>query len=141
MQTLQLTYAENIAMETLALIFVNTELKVDGNSYEDDLTYNNAEDRAETARQTFDMLGFDKVKVDVNFNKKQVIQRFNQAQGMADAFKSVDGKIMHISVMYVGFLAMSGADCVQDHGYDRRKEGCKYPQYFALTNTGEPVGL
>ena len=35
MQTLKLTYSENIATETLALIFVNTELKGDGKSYKE----------------------------------------------------------------------------------------------------------
>ena len=69
MQTLQLTYAVNIAIQTLALIFVNTELKGDGKTYKlkslsDDivsetLVYDNAEARAETVRQTCDMLGFD----------------------------------------------------------------------------------
>ena len=69
MQTLQLTYAENIAMETLALIFVNTELKGDGKSYKESefsyelvcktLVYNDAEKKAEKAHQTFDMLTFD----------------------------------------------------------------------------------
>ena len=70
MQTLQLTYAENIATKTLALIFVNTELKGDGKTYKDygdcgkeivceTLVYDDAKERAETARQTCDMLGFD----------------------------------------------------------------------------------
>ena len=64
MQTLRLTYAENIATETLALIFVNTEeLKGDGKTYRgrvsENLTYDDAEARAETVRQTCDMLGFD----------------------------------------------------------------------------------
>ena len=66
MQTLQLTYAINISTETLALIFVNTELK--GRTYEDEygdevecenLTYDDAEARAGTARKTFEMLEFD----------------------------------------------------------------------------------
>ena len=71
MQTLQLTYTENIATETLALIFVNTELKGNGKTYQvmglsgpekvvsENLTYDDAEERAETARKTFDMLAFD----------------------------------------------------------------------------------
>ena len=68
MQTLQLTYAENVATETLALIFVNTELKGDGKTCKDNwikkrvcknLTYDDAEERAETARQLFQMLAFD----------------------------------------------------------------------------------
>ena len=68
MQTLQLTYAVNIATKTLALIFVNTELKGDGKTYDDGysnevvcetLVYDDAEARAETARQTFEMLAFD----------------------------------------------------------------------------------
>ena len=63
MQTLQLTYSENIAIKTLALIFVNTELKGDGKKYGSrickNLTYDDAEARAVTARQTFEMLAFD----------------------------------------------------------------------------------
>ena len=67
MQTLQLTYAVNIAIQTLALIFVNTELKGDGKTYQygkvcETEVYENAEERAETARQTFgngNMLAFD----------------------------------------------------------------------------------
>ena len=59
MQTLQLTYSENIAIKTLALIFVNTELKGDGKTYpnaigndvvSENLTYDDAEARAGTAR-------------------------------------------------------------------------------------------
>ena len=42
-------------------------------------------------------------EVHVNLNKKQAIAVLDQAQEMADAFKSVDGKVMHISVYYVGF--------------------------------------
>ena len=51
MQTLRLTYAENIATETLALIFVSTEVKADGKTYDrygrkivaENKTYNDAE--------------------------------------------------------------------------------------------------
>ena len=53
----------------------------------------------------------------MNLNKKQVIAVLDQAQEMADAFNSVDGKVMHISVMYVGFYALSSADCLKRHGY------------------------
>ena len=60
---------------------------------------------------------------------------------MADAFNSVDGKVMHISVYYVGFCAKSFMVCVNDHGYSAKKEGCKYDQRFALTTTGEPIAL
>ena len=72
MQTLRITYTENIATETLALIFVSTELKGVGKTYKvnkwngeireivsENLTYDDAEARAETARQTFEMLAFD----------------------------------------------------------------------------------
>ena len=71
MQTLQLTYTENIATKTLALIFVNTEVKGDGKTYKDihgnaivctKEDYDDAEERAEIARQTFandNMLAFD----------------------------------------------------------------------------------
>ena len=53
MQTLKLTYGQNHVGETLALIFVNTELK--GGTYQDwkgeervceTLVYNDAEERA-----------------------------------------------------------------------------------------------
>ena len=81
------------------------------------------------------------MQVHVNLNKKQAIAVLDQAQEMADAFNSVDGKVMHISVMYVGFWEWSGSAYVQDHGYDAEKEGCEYGQCFALTTTGEPIAL
>ena len=67
MQTLKLTYGQNHVGETLALIFVNTELKGDGKTYKyygdeivsENLTYDDAEARAGTARKTFNMLEFD----------------------------------------------------------------------------------
>ena len=70
----------------------------------------------------------------MNLNKKQTIAVIDQAQEMADAFNSVDGKVMHISVMYVGFWSYK----VIDHA---EKERCGYLQYFALTTTGEPIAL
>ena len=60
---------------------------------------------------------------------------------MADDFKSVDGKVMHISVYYVGFYAILGLKLIDEHGYDYKKEGPEYAQYFVLTTTGEPIGL
>ena len=81
------------------------------------------------------------MQVHVNLNKKQAITVLDQAQEMADAFNLVDGKVMHISVMYVGFWEWSGSAYVQDHGYDAEKEGCEYGQCFALTTTGEPIAL
>ena len=77
----------------------------------------------------------------MNLNKKQTIAVLDQAQEMADAFNSVDGKVMHISVMYVGFWAWSSFDYMIKHGYDAKEEGCDYTQRFALTTTGEPIAL
>ena len=150
MQTLQLTYTENIATQTLALILVNTGLKGDGKTYwnrdsdeivSENLIYNDAVERVETARQTFEMLAFDKVQVHVNLKKLQVITVLNQAQEMADTFKSVDGKVMHISVMYVGFWEGTYGPYFRDHCYNPMIKGYNYRQTFALTTKGEPIAL
>ena len=77
----------------------------------------------------------------MNLNKKQTIAVLDQAQEMADAFNSVDGKVMHISIMYVGFYLWSFQNCVKDHGYYAEAKGCEYDQQFALTTTGEPIAL
>ena len=84
------------------------------------------------------------MKLFFELTKEQTIKEFDKAQELADKFKSEDGTIFGVFVMNISLTmghSFLNYDIFEERNYDAKEEGCKYHQIFALTTTGEPIGM
>ena len=108
--TLNLFYSWNTAIETIGIVFVNTEILDWSTNPPTRLSYNErgktASERGELARKTFEKLGLKNIVVHTDLTKAQMIELLNELQEKADSFKAEEGQVLGIFVYTICYFLM-----------------------------------